>query len=294
MPTTILPGRRARAARPAGAAPARAVTALMAGACYAGLLGLVAAPLLTGLRAERTDLARAPSLAKTPDLTSNPTLAKSSDLDRSPDLTRDTGLAQAGPAPVKAAEAGRGFAVPVDDPLLVNERVYQLLVSQDLETRLAVAQEPRGPLPAAVEPVPVPADAVPLPPAPADRAALAAEPPVAEPARAVAASHPAPEAFVGVWSTSAGACSARPSRAGDLLASIDEAGAWAGTTRCAFRDKRRTADGWSVVARCASPRERWSSRVRLRMDGPRLHWASARGVQTYTRCERRLLTAQAS
>ena len=265
MPTTTVLPRRS--ARPSG----RAATVLVAGACYAGLLGLVAAPLLGVLRAERAPATSVPAPS-------------------------------AAAGPVVATRAARGFAVPVDDPLLVNEQVYQLLAAQAAGSQTVGSQEPAvretavpspaGPEPVAQQPaartVPILAEsaAPPLPPAaPVDRAALV---------EGGQSPRGAPEAFVGVWSASGGGCSAAPSRGGYLLATIDEAGAWAGTTRCAFRDKRRTSEGWSFEARCANPRERWSTRVRLRMDGSRLHWASRRGAQTYTRCERRLLTAQAS
>lgn len=273
MPTTtVLPGRLASLARRTGVAPRYAATVLFAGACYASLLGLVVAPLIGTLRVGRPEP-----------------------------------VAAAVRGPVVATEAARGFTVPVDDPLLVNEQVYQLLVAQappaphppvvepaapasaERSTLASVAAGPAAPEAVAPQPVAGVVAEVKAPPAiPAQKASLAVDGRTAESPRA------GPEPFVGVWSASAGACSARPSRGGYLLATIDEAGAWAGTTRCSFRDKRRTADGWSFEARCASPRERWSTRVRLRMDGARLKWASPRGVETYTRCERRLLTAQAS
>ena len=246
MPRTTAPPTRARG--PAG----RTATVLVAGACYAALIGLVGAPLVEAWRSERA----AVTAAHGPDAPQPPTAR---------------------------TEAAQVFAVPVDDPLLATEKVYRLLADNAPVAPPAPAMEVAPA--AAAEPMPL--AAAPLPPAaPIDRASLALEHGT-EPAR------PASEAFVGVWSTNPGACSARPSRNGALLAAIDESGAWAGTTRCAFRDRRRTAEGWSLTAQCASPRERWTARVRLRMDGPRLHWASQRGSQTYTRCERRLVTAEA-
>jgi hypothetical protein len=246
MPRTTAPPARSRDSS------GRTLTVLVAGACYAALLGVVAAPLVGTWRAERAVVTAANGPA-------------------------------APVTPVARTEAARVFAVPVDDPLLATEKVYRLLADNAPAPVPASASD--APPAAAAEPAPL--AAAPLPPAaPIDRAALAVEH-GAEPTR------PAPEAFVGVWSTHPGACAAQPSRNGYLLAAIDESGAWAGTTRCAFRDRRRTAEGWSLTAQCASPRERWTARVRLRMDGNRLHWASQRGSQTYVRCERRLITAEA-
>lgn len=100
------------------------------------------------------------------------------------------------------------------------------------------------------------------------------------------------EPFVGVWSSHPRACSSRANR-GDLLTAIDTSGAWAGDTRCEFGRRRKTAEGWSFAARCTNAGERWTSKVQLKVTGTKLTWASQRGLQTYVRCERRLLTAQA-
>lgn len=253
MPTTADP----TAARPASA---RTATVLVAGACYAGLLAVVVAPMVARSR---------------------------------PGVPVPTSVARAKAEPARVAEAAeaapaaRGFPVPVDDPLLVNEQVYQLLASQDHAPVAGVPEPAQADAPAA-PPVSVVAEAPPPPPRPAELPAAPVQP------AALTSGEQRGDAFVGVWGSHRAACGIDGNRKGYLLTAIDEAGAWAGETRCAFRDKRRTPEGWSFNARCSSPRERWTARVRLRMDGTRLQWASQRGTQTYVRCERRTLTAQAS
>lgn len=118
---------------------------------------------------------------------------------------------------------------------------------------------------------------------------------VAEPPRPAAGAAPTPpDPFVGVWGTDATACAGSVNRSGDLLAVIDDAGAWAGETRCAFRTKARTAEGWAFRAQCANGAERWTAHVRLRTSGRNLTWTSERGASRYVRCEQRLRTAQVS
>jgi hypothetical protein len=243
------------------AAPGRA-TRLLAGICYAALVAVVAAPLVG-----REDARTAPS----------------------PAAERTT----------VAFDATQGFPVPIEDPLLLNEKVYQILAREEAvaptapaaqlaATQVAAAPAAAAPLasPSATPPAPAAPVAEARPSVPTTPASLGTAP-------APEAPRTAPEAFVGVWGTHPSACAPDGGK-GYLLAAIDEEGAWAGTTRCSFRDKRRTAEGWSFNARCSSPKERWTAKVRLKMDGRRLQWASQRGTQTYVRCERRLLTAQAS
>jgi hypothetical protein len=99
--------------------------------------------------------------------------------------------------------------------------------------------------------------------------------------------------IVGVWSPEGGACSARDFQPGLLPAIISTDGAWAGDTFCVFKKKQQTESGWRVVAECSSPRERWTSNVRLSVNGNRLVWASQRGTQAYARCANDIMTAQA-
>jgi uncharacterized membrane protein len=93
------------------------------------------------------------------------------------------------------------------------------------------------------------------------------------------------EPFIGVWGVDGSACSARLNRNGSLPAVIDSEGAWAGETFCAFRAKKRTRNGWDLVASCANARDRWTANVRLAVAGAQLVWTSERGAQTYMRCQ---------
>jgi hypothetical protein len=99
--------------------------------------------------------------------------------------------------------------------------------------------------------------------------------------------------IVGVWAPDAGICSARNFRDGDLPTVISNDGAWAGETFCMFTKKKQTETGWRVVAKCSSPRERWTANVRLTVNDSRLTWTSERGTQVYSRCKPDVLTAQA-
>jgi hypothetical protein len=100
--------------------------------------------------------------------------------------------------------------------------------------------------------------------------------------------------FVGIWGADASACSARFNRKGLLPAVIDDEGAFAGETSCAFKSRKQVAGAWQVVAACANPRSRWTANVRLAVVGNRLTWSSQRGSQTYVRCERGPMMAEAS
>ena len=98
--------------------------------------------------------------------------------------------------------------------------------------------------------------------------------------------------FVGIWTADARACSALD-RSGFLLTVIDTDGARAGETLCAFESKRQTKLGWDVVARCSNSHERWTANVSLSVKDNRLSWKSQRGTQTYLRCQREEMMAQA-
>ena len=98
--------------------------------------------------------------------------------------------------------------------------------------------------------------------------------------------------FVGIWAADARACSALD-RSGFLLTVIDTDGARAGETLCTFESKRQTKLGWDVVARCSNSHERWTANVSLSVKDNRLSWNSQRGTQTYLRCQREEMMAQA-
>jgi len=98
--------------------------------------------------------------------------------------------------------------------------------------------------------------------------------------------------FVGIWAADARGCSALD-RSGFLLTVIDTDGARAGETLCTFESKRQTKLGWDVVARCSNSHERWTANVSLSVKDNRLSWNSQRGTQTYLRCQREEMMAQA-
>lgn len=100
--------------------------------------------------------------------------------------------------------------------------------------------------------------------------------------------------FVGIWGADASACSARLNRKGLLPAVIDDEGAFAGETSCAFKSRKQVGGAWQVVAACANARDRWTAHIRLAVAGNQLTWSSQRGSQTYLRCERRPMMAEAS
>jgi len=91
--------------------------------------------------------------------------------------------------------------------------------------------------------------------------------------------------FVGVWAPNPKACSPRSNAAGQLPATINHEGAWAGQVSCAFRNSKRVGDVWHFAAACKGARKRWSSNVRLTVEGDKLTWASRRGVAHYVRCK---------
>jgi hypothetical protein len=142
-------------------------------------------------------------------------------------------------------------------------------------------------------------------PPPFSLAEAAAAPPLSPPrsgeldrhdlAAQVRVDHAAAEAptIVGVWAPDAGTCSARDFQQGVLPTVINAEGAWAGETFCLFTKRTETETGWSVVAKCATGRERWTSNVRLTVSDNRLTWTSKRGTQAYTRCRPDVLMAQA-
>ena len=157
------------------------------------------------------------------------------------------------------------------------------LRSEDLPRRVIVVAAPEPPAADAVPAIAVPAvAAVSAPPAPV-------APPAAVPAVAPATPRPAPAGaeYVGTWGPTADACGARSHRRGYLPATITPERARAGRTICSFRDGRRTGNAWVMAAECSDRGRRWSSQVRLVVDGDRLTWTSAKGTSAYVRCNRR-------
>lgn len=93
--------------------------------------------------------------------------------------------------------------------------------------------------------------------------------------------------YVGTWGPTAEACAAPSRRHGYLPATITPERARAGDTTCSFRDPHRAGNVWSMAADCADRDRRWSSHVRLVVEGDRLTWTSAWGTSAYIRCIRR-------
>ncbi|GJE25362.1 hypothetical protein [Methylobacterium organophilum] len=113
----------------------------------------------------------------------------------------------------------------------------------------------------------------------------AAPPPVA-PAAATPLSSPAAE-YVGTWGPAAAACGAPSRRRGYIPATISQDGAQAGRTLCRFRSGHREGPTWAMTAECSERGRRWTSQVRLLVEGDRLVWTSAKGTTAYIRCGRR-------
>lgn len=124
-----------------------------------------------------------------------------------------------------------------------------------------------GPTSSAVIPEPTTTKAVP--------ATEAADPPrvdtLASPAVAVSRTPDLERAdFVGLWGPTQAACQAPSRRHGYIQAKISLGGAKAGRTVCNFRESRRSGNAWVMAAECSDRGRRWSSQVRLTVEGDRL------------------------
>lgn len=93
--------------------------------------------------------------------------------------------------------------------------------------------------------------------------------------------------FVGTWGPTGAACGARSRRRGYIPATITPEGAKAGRTICSFRDGHRFGNVWQMAADCSERGRRWSSQVRLVVEGDRLTWTSGKGASSYVRCGRK-------
>ncbi|MFD0933679.1 peptidase inhibitor family I36 protein, partial [Methylobacterium trifolii] len=99
---------------------------------------------------------------------------------------------------------------------------------------------------------------------------------------------PPPRAeYVGLWGPNPAACGARSRRRGYIPAMISQERAQAGRTICNFHDGHRSGNTWVMAAECSDRGRRWSSQVRLMVEGDRLTWSSAKGSASYVRCNRR-------
>lgn len=93
--------------------------------------------------------------------------------------------------------------------------------------------------------------------------------------------------YVGTWGPTPDACSAPARRKGYVPATFTPDRAKAGDTICSFRGAHRTGNAWAMAADCGDRDRRWSSQVRIAVNGDRLTWTSAMGTSTYVRCARR-------
>jgi len=92
--------------------------------------------------------------------------------------------------------------------------------------------------------------------------------------------------FAGTWAVDVESCLSFP-------VVFRNSGAKAGDTSCVFGQTRRAMGAWDVSATCSNARERWSTKVRLAVNGSRLTWSSQRGSETYLRCDAGLSVASA-
>jgi hypothetical protein len=92
--------------------------------------------------------------------------------------------------------------------------------------------------------------------------------------------------FSGTWAVDVESCSTFP-------VILQKSGAKAGDTSCVFGKTRRAIGGWDIPATCSNARERWSTQVRLAINGSKLTWSSQRGTETYLRCDAGVSVASA-
>jgi hypothetical protein len=186
--------------------------------------------------------------------------------------------AQASGVPASAAgEAGQPIVAGVVAPLFVALEASPLAVG----VMRADVSAPAG---EAVETPPERAEAEAVAPA-VEAAAKEESPSAADRAEERRAARPA--SLAGTWGPSPAACSARAAaRTRWLPMTITDREARAGETVCSFRRLSATGNTWTARADCAGPRGRWTSSVRLRVEGGTLSWTSERGVQRYVRCDR--------
>ena len=168
-------------------------------------------------------------------------------------------------------------------------------LSEDLPFRPAAAAPPEVPafgFPPLPQTIAV-AAATPVPEVQVPRVVEAPAPVVAAVSAPAAAPVPAPPPhveraeYVGTWGPTEAACGKRSRRRGYIPATITPERASAGRTICSFHDGRRVGNAWTMAADCAERGRRWSSQVRLVVDGDRLTWTSGKGTASYVRCGKR-------
>lgn len=176
-------------------------------------------------------------------------------------------------------EAKVGTASAAQDRTIVAEAPIFDAASEELRPIGAAARGPRWDEPEVAAPPTV------KPAATVKTVALTGEPPAASPRADV----PPIERidYAGTWGPTTAACGAKSRRRGYIPAVLTAEGAKAGRTLCHFRNGRRDGIAWAVAADCSERGRRWTSQVRLLVDGDRLTWTSAKGSSFYVRCGRR-------
>ncbi len=176
---------------------------------------------------------------------------------------------------------------PPSAELAAGSEVSGEVVRAAARTAHAAAAEPSETKPTAPGPYDLaPVRAMPEEPS-NERVATLPEPMDAPPLRRAEAVGIERPGFVGVWGPDARACGVRARRRGLLPATITENGAKAGSTTCRFRNPRRDGPGWTTAADCSDGGHRWTSQVRLVVNGNTLNWMSEKGPARYVRCGRR-------
>jgi hypothetical protein len=92
--------------------------------------------------------------------------------------------------------------------------------------------------------------------------------------------------FSGTWAVDVESCSSFP-------VVLQKSGAKAGDTSCVFGKPKLAMGAWDISATCSNARERWSTKVRLALNGSKLTWSSQRGTETYLRCDAGISVASA-
>jgi hypothetical protein len=114
-----------------------------------------------------------------------------------------------------------------------------------------------------------------------DHPALAPSTPASSPVAAPEPAYP----FTGIWVANDKACTPQLNREGYLPTIINDQGAWAGETTCAFKSLKGRGSTFIASAVCSDPHKSWQVQVRLTVDGRRLTWKSRSGSRVYTRCD---------
>jgi Putative peptidoglycan binding domain len=88
--------------------------------------------------------------------------------------------------------------------------------------------------------------------------------------------------FIGRWALNANECLQRDE---GVQLVISSRGAETASGKCDFRSfKQESENSWRIQAVCSASGRSWSADIGLRLAGPKLHWSSEKGAETYLRC----------